>query len=186
MALLSFIGAPKNRLNFTYSYSTNGNSTLFLNKMPNINLELSRDIVSALTKLIESISIMFKHNLAFDAIVPTDDPDLAVAWKQDLMEQLQLDCDYLIAILIQQDIGKNNNIVSLDDHGIEVTLRVASAIRLKLRTVFFSELTDEELEDAMLNPANIPPHLDKPFTCYQFLAGLQETLIRAIEPNMEI
>lgn len=154
--------------------------------MSSINIELSRDILSALTKLIESISVMFKHNLAFDAIVPMDDSDLAVAWKQDLMKQLQLDCDYLIHIPISQDIGDNNNIVSLDEKGIEVTLRVASTIRFKLRTVFFAELTDEDLEDVMQTSANIPKYLEKPFTCYQFITGLQESLIKAIEPDIGI
>lgn len=149
-----------------------------------INLKLSTDILAALIRLISAIEKMFQEGPPFPPKVPDDDPELAADWLEGLQSSLLEDCQFLVNLLNETKNSSHPTQIALDEEGMETALRVASAIRIKLRSVFFNEYSDAELKELEIDASWLSPEEQKPYTCYVFLSDLQKTLIQALEPDL--
>lgn len=145
-------------------------------------VEVARDIVDIILKIIEPIGESLRGKLAYSVQAPEEEDEMMQdIWLQELQEILQDDCDALIKLLNNKKFGKEK--ITLEDMEMEPIIRACSAIRLKLHTRYLGSLKDAELESGEIDFMTLTPEERIHYSCYMFLAGLQNILIDHIDPE---
>jgi len=111
-----------------------------------------------------------------------EDPDLAAAWREGLLEALREDCAHLLSIIENHDFGQG--VIAIDDQQADATLRACSAIRLKIQQTFLQDIPSEALETGEIDFYALKPDTQKVFACYVFLASWQEMLLAEMYPHI--
>ncbi len=109
--------------------------------------------------------------------------DLAEIWSEGLKRQLKSDGERLVSLLTHPHFGDGE--IELEGDQAEAVCRSASAIRLGIRETELREVSDEELEEGEVDPERFDEPSRRAFFCYWFLGGIQEMLIRALDPDSE-
>lgn len=146
--------------------------------MLNISFEIDPSLIPVLIEFVHDISDHLENELAIDITFPEDDPELASAWRESLLASLKYDCQNLLLLIDHESFGHAP--ISLNPELAECISRACSAMRHKIRSTFLSRLSDIDLESGELDLVQIPGNLLKPYTCYAFLASIQESLVQAM------
>lgn len=143
--------------------------------MPEFFFKIDSKLFSILHEVIEEVTIVLKKELAISIDLPTDDPELAESWKETLLQDLNSDCRNLLFLIGHESFAKEA--MDIEPEFAEASSRACSAIRLKLRKTLLENVPDHQLESGDLELNDLPEEIQKPYTCYAFLAALQESLI---------
>ncbi|MEO0795020.1 MAG: hypothetical protein AAFX93_07660 [Verrucomicrobiota bacterium] len=149
--------------------------------MPEIDFRLSPFFLQALKDVLEPVSKSLRLQVAIKLrATPDDDELLEEAWRDSLLEHLNEDLAELLQLLEELS---GESVLRISDGQAESLLRAASAIRLKIREVFLSELSEYDLEQGSINVAKLRPEQHKPYACFGFLASFQERLVVQLMPD---
>ena len=81
-----------------------------------------------------------------------------------------------------QSLGQN--IAGARVYNAEVILRACAAVRLRLREHALKTVGDEALETGELEISRLPRETNLAFSCYVFLATLQEVIIQHLDESI--
>lgn len=151
--------------------------------MPNIFFKIDPSLLPILIEYIYFVSCQFEENLAIDIQFPDNDPELSESWKQSLLADLQYDSQNLLSLMSDESFGQTP--VTLEISFAEAISRACSAIRHKLRYDFLKKINDNDLESGDMDLTKLPNDLIKPYTCFVFLASLQEAVVESIEAELD-
>jgi hypothetical protein len=149
--------------------------------MKRVEIKLNLDAVAPLLDAIKAAADELTPELATDAQVPEADPELAAAWRHELLQGQRGDLGVLLG-LFNSDFFVSGVIV-LDADNAEQILRASAAIRLKLRELHLQELEDESLETGEIDLEALPGEQQRAFAAYVFLATLQEVIVQHLDPT---
>ncbi|MEM8549558.1 MAG: hypothetical protein AAGF10_02105 [Verrucomicrobiota bacterium] len=150
--------------------------------MPVIDVRISPVFLATFSDLVEKLARHANLQLAVQVHGPDHaDEDLLMAWQEGLLASVAEDCLALVALF--KDTGLGQQRVTLNDSDAYAVLRACSAIRLKTQQLFFKQLSNESLEQGEVDFHKLDPEMQQLYSCYCFLAGVQETLIAQIDPS---
>lgn len=144
--------------------------------MPKFEFKMSPFFVDTLVEVIKRVTTSLEHHVVIPMDGIDEDPDLAAAWREGLLESLREDCIDLVSLVSADRFGEG--VVSIEEDKAESTLRACSAVRLKIQQTFLQdEISDEALESGQIDFHALQPDTQKVFACYIFLGNLQEMLL---------
>jgi hypothetical protein len=118
--------------------------------------------------------------------VPQDwsnvDEDLRAHWREDLVAALGSDLAVFTGLF--DKAFRSTGVVEFDQTEALAVLRACSILRLRLRSGDLAGLSDEALESGEIDFFGLDEKGRLAFTCYLFLASLQETLVRHLDPEI--
>lgn len=153
----------------------------FAKTMPELNIKISSFFVETLTELIDRITKTLQGDLVLDIEPLDDDPDLAEAWREGLLESLREDCQFLLSLVNHEKFGQDK--MTFGDDKAEAILRASAAVRLKIQQTFLVDIAGEDLETGEVDFYSLKPDVQKVFACYVFLANLQEIILQELNPE---
>ena len=109
------------------------------------------------------------------------DRELAEIWSEDLRAKLRADAQCLMDLLGHEKFGHGE--LTLDEEAAEAICRAASAVRLGVRETELRGVPDALLERGAGDPETLERRDREAYYCYWFLGGLQEMLVRALDPE---
>lgn len=149
--------------------------------MPELKLRVSPFFRQVLFEVLDPVERRLRLQLAVNPDTgPGEDEDLQRAWRESLLEQLRADAKVLRELL---GFDSEKGVIALSRARAEALLRSAAAARLTIRESFLSRLTWEALESGEVDVNALGPDEHKPYACYVFLAGLQESLVAQLMPR---
>jgi len=150
--------------------------------MKRVDVRLSIPAVAPLLDLIKSVADELRTELAVPIALAEADADLAVVWREDLLESQREDCDRLFSLFDQEFFSEG--VVSFDRENAEAVLRACAALRLRFRKTHLAQITDDTLEalEASSNIGHWDPAEQKAFACFMFLDELQKIILKYLDP----
>ncbi|MEM9226371.1 MAG: hypothetical protein AAGA45_00235 [Verrucomicrobiota bacterium] len=150
--------------------------------MPVIDVRVSPVFIATFSDLVEKLARHANLQLAVQVYGPdSEDEELLLAWQEGLLTSVAEDCQALVVLL--KDTGLGQQPVNLNEGDAYAVLRACSAIRLKTQQLFFKQLSNESLEQGEIEFHKLDPEMQQLYSCYCFLAGVQETLIAQLDPS---
>jgi hypothetical protein len=150
--------------------------------MKRIEVKLAVPVVAPLLDVIRELAEGLRQNLAAPAALKDLDDDFREAWAGELLTAQNDDVRTLLALF--DDEFFTEGVVAFDENNAEVILRACAAIRLRLRQVYLEPLGDEMLEAGDVDLTKLGEPLRKAFTCYLFLATIQELIIQHLDETI--
>lgn len=152
--------------------------------MPNFTLEIDPSFLPLFIVQIHSMVEQLKNELAIKIQLPKNDSELSESWTLCLLEDLRIDCQNLLFFLKNESLSGKP--IHLELELAESILRASAAIRHKIRTTLLASFSDSEMETGILASGQLEiskliPQYQVPFSCYLFLAHLQETILKTIQ-----
>lgn len=146
-----------------------------------IEIQMAPELRRLFAEVIGSILGRLQGNLPRVLFVP-DDPEMQIFWSEDLRRQLGEDVGRLEGLFNHPQFGLGAMSIPLTE--AEAICRAASAVRLALRELELGSLGDQALEGGLVQPPELEEPVRRAYYCYWFLGGLQEMLIRALDPSL--
>lgn len=150
--------------------------------MKRIEVKLSLPVVLPLLDVVKQIGEELKTTPAAAAGVAKVDPDLAPAWTDELVASQSGDVKVFLSLFGDEFL--DDGVVYFDASNAEAVTRACSAVRLRLREHGLAELGDEALEAGAIELDSLPAATRKAFTCYLFLATIQELIIQHLDESI--
>lgn len=147
--------------------------------MPEIPFKLQKEFVSVIGEMSMRVAELFGNKLAISADLPKDDPELAEAWHDSLIETLHQDIRCLVHFIEDERFGQEP--IWLEDSVAEGVLKACSAIRIKIRELYLQKLTDSEIEEGEFSEKRLDAQGKRAYLTYTSLAMLQGIVINCIE-----
>ncbi|HZL44756.1 MAG TPA: hypothetical protein VFC28_00895 [Opitutaceae bacterium] len=147
--------------------------------MKRVEVKLSLAVVAPLLDLIKRMVDDLRGQLAAPHSLQDLDEELGAAWKGELLDDQKEDCHRFLALFDREFFA--SGMVAFDDHNAESVLRACAAIRLRLRDRELRGLSDDALEGAGVDVAQLDDAVQKAYLCYVFLATLQELIIQHLD-----
>jgi hypothetical protein len=150
--------------------------------MKKVEVKLSLPVVAPLLDVIKETADDLRHGLAIP-LQPTDlDEEFNDAWRAELISAQNEDCRLLLSLFGSEFFV--SGMIEFDEENCEGILRACSAIRLRLRELHLKTLDDELLETGNVEFDELPAPQRRAFTCYLFLATIQELIIQHLDPSI--
>jgi hypothetical protein len=150
--------------------------------MKRVEIKLNLDAVAPLLDAIKAAADDLEPRLAVQPQLPAHDPDLAHAWKDELLHTQKSDIDLLLSLFGSDFFAQG--VIGLDPTNAEQVLRACAAIRLRLREAHLEGLDDENLEAGDIDLDQLPEAQQRAFAAYVFLATLQEVIVQHLDPTV--
>lgn len=147
-----------------------------------LDIQMAPELGELFASVIHRVLERLQEELPRPLYEPSD-PDLAVFWSEDLRRQLREDAVRLRDLFLHPEFGRGE--VSLPLPEADAVCRAASAVRLALRELELQQLGDEALESGLVQPPELEEPTRRAYYCYWFLGGLQEMLVRALDPSLD-
>jgi hypothetical protein len=147
-----------------------------------LDLKINGTLIKAVEVFLQGIANQLENDLAIQHLSEEIDPEMAATWTSGLLEHLNADTQVLFSTFGDERFGREKIALSLTD--AEAILRAATAMRLKIRELQLSEISDETLEAGKLNIEELIPKVQRAYACYVFLGTLQGIIISAIDPSI--
>jgi hypothetical protein len=150
--------------------------------MKRIEVKLALPVVAPLLDVIRELAEGLRENLAAPPALKDLDADLQETWSGELLTAQNEDVRALLGLF--DDDFFSEGVVAFDENNAEVIVRACAAIRLRLRQVYLEPLGDEALEAGDVDLSRLAEPLRKAFTCYLFLATIQELIIQHLDETI--
>lgn len=150
--------------------------------MKRVEVKLNLEAVAPLLDAIKSTADHLDPTLAANPAVPDNDAEFADSWREELLAGQQSDVSVLLGLFGTDFFA--TGVIALDPVNSEPVLRASAAIRLRLREEHLKALEDEQLESGEIEIDDLPPHVQRAFAAYIFLATLQEVIIQHLDPTV--
>ena len=147
--------------------------------MKRVEVKLSLPVVAPLLDLIKATVDGLAGRLAAPQHLQDLDEDLRAAWRGELVDGQTDDCRRFLGLFDREFFASGT--VGFDHANAEAVLRACAAIRLRLRVRELASLPDEAVESGSVDAAQLGEPVAKAFTCYVFLATLQELIIEHLD-----
>ena len=147
-----------------------------------LDIQMAPELGELFARVVGGVLRRLGDDLPRPLYVP-EEPDLAVFWSEDLRRQLREDSVRLRDLFLHPKFGEDE--LSMPVKEAEALCRAASAVRLALRELELRALTDQELENGLVQPPSLEEPTRRAYYCYWFLGGLQEMLVRALDPSLD-
>jgi hypothetical protein len=147
--------------------------------MKRVEVKLALPVVAPLLDLIKRTIDGLHDQLAAPQSLRDLDEELGAAWKGELLDDQNGDCQRFLALFDREFFA--SGIVAFDDNNAESVLRACAAIRLRLRENELRGLSDEALEGAGVDLDKLGEADQKGYMGYVFLATLQELIIQHLD-----
>lgn len=146
-----------------------------------LDIQMAPELGELFARVIDGVLARLREDMPRVHYVP-DDPDLAVFWSEDLRRQLREDSERLRGLFLNPHFGDGEVEMPLAE--AEAMCRAASAVRLALREIELQALSDADLEHGLVEPPKLEESIRQAYYCYWFLGGLQEMIVRALDPGV--
>jgi hypothetical protein len=147
--------------------------------MNRIEVALSLPIVAPLLDVIKGLTGDLRSAPALAESDSTGDAELSQLLNAELLDCQKQDLDVLLSLFGEEFFAEGK--IYLDAENAEPVTRACSAVRLRLREKHLKALGDESLESGDVHPERLDEETRRAFTCYLFLATLQELIIRHLD-----
>jgi len=146
-----------------------------------IQVKLSLPVVAPLLDVIKGLADDLQKVLAkpHTPSAQAPDADFSAMWAGDLLTGQNEDIAVLLALFGEEFFSEG--IVYFDRGNAEAIARACSAVRLRLRDRFLEAMGDEALESGDVEMSALDATTRKAFTCYLFLATVQELIIERLD-----
>lgn len=148
--------------------------------MKRIEVKLSVDVVAPLLDVVRAVADDLRAQPSPAVQLGDMDPELAAAWRSDLVAGQQADLDLMLGLFNEEFFS--DGAITLDGSNAEAVLRASAAVRLRLRSSHLDGIDEEQLESGAIEMEELPEPVRRPFVCYLFLATLQELIIQHLDP----
>jgi hypothetical protein len=150
--------------------------------MKRIEVRLSLPVVAPLLDVIKGLVDDLKSAPAAPVSPPDADDDFSSEWTRDLVAAQSSDVQMLLSLFGTEFFTEG--VVYFDQSNAEAIARSCSAVRLRVRERYLKGLSDESLEAGEVNLAALDEGVRKAFTCYLFLATIQELIVQHLEESI--
>lgn len=150
--------------------------------MKRIEVKLSLTVVAPLLDVIKAAADTLASELASAPSLADLDPDVREPWAFDLMEGQNGDIRALLALFDEEFFS--NGVIAIDEDNADALVRACSAVRLRLRERFMTDLPDDLLETGEVEMEELAEPVRKAFMCYLFLATVQELIIQHLDSSI--
>jgi len=147
--------------------------------MKRIEVRLSLPVVAPLLDVMKSASDSLHGKLAAPLEMGEVDEDLREIWHDELIGEQNGDIAKLLALFDREFFA--SGVIAFDADNAEPVVRACAALRLRLRESSLKGLTDEMLETGEVEIGKLDEPLSTTFTCYLFLATVQELIIQNLD-----
>jgi hypothetical protein len=147
-----------------------------------LEIQMAPELGELFARVVGGVLRRLDEGLPRPLFVP-DDPEMAVFWSEDLRCQLREDAQRLRDLFLHPHFGSDE--LSIPEAEAEALCRAASAVRLALRELELAQLADHDLESGLVQPPELDEPLRRAYYCYWFLGGLQEMIVRALDPSLD-
>ena len=147
--------------------------------MIEFSLQVEPRLIQAVLPELGKIFASSQKKSAFSFVCPNPlDEDLVEAWEEGLAEDARSDRDALARLLRDSKFAYGR--VEVKEDEAEDLLRGLTELRLTIRLLSLSEVSDEELESGGLALKGKDPSERIGYFAYLILAEVQENLIEAL------
>jgi len=150
--------------------------------MKRIEVRLSLPVVRPLLDVIKSLVDDLHSKPAAHVSSPDPDAEFANEWTRDLVATQGGDVETLMALFGEEFLS--GGLVYFDQSNAEAIARSCSAVRLRVREKFLKGISDESLEAGEVEMATLDEGVRKAFTCYLFLATIQELIVQHLDESI--
>jgi hypothetical protein len=150
--------------------------------MKRVEVKLSLPVVAPLLDVIKSASDSLQGQLAAPVAMKDLEPEFQDTWTGELRTAQNEDVRTLLALFDSEFFS--TGVISFDEENAEAIVRACSAVRLRLRARYLTELNDETLEGGDLELEDLEEPARKAFMCYLFLATIQELIIQHLDSSI--
>jgi hypothetical protein len=150
--------------------------------MKRIEVRLSLPVVRPLLDVIKGLVDDLHSAPAARVGSPDPDAEFSDVWTRDLVAAQSSDVEMLLSIFGED--FHTDGIVFFDQTNAEAIARSCSAVRLRVREKYLKDLSDESLEAGEVDLAKLDEGVRKAFTCYLFLATIQELIIQHLDESI--
>jgi hypothetical protein len=150
--------------------------------MKRIEVKLSLPVVAPLLDVIKAAADTLASEMASSLSLKDIDPDVRDSWKSELVEGQNEEIRILLA-LFDEDFF-SSGVIGIDEENADSLVRACSAVRLRLRERFMTDLPDELLENGDVEMEELDEPVRKAFMCYLFLATVQELIIQHLDSSI--
>ncbi|MGA3006679.1 MAG: hypothetical protein ABSE59_02190 [Opitutaceae bacterium] len=150
--------------------------------MKKIEVKLSLPIVAPLLDVIKSTADDLRGSPAASSSGRDIDEDLRETWMGELMALQASDCRTLLGLFDREFFSTGT--IAFDEGNAEPIVRACAAVRLRLRENGLKALEDESLESGNIELEALAEPMRKAFTCYLFLATIQELIIQHLDSSI--
>jgi len=150
--------------------------------MKRIEVKLSLPVVAPLLDVVKAVADTLASELATSLPLTDIDPDVREPWKSELVAGQNEDIRILLGLFDAEFIS--SGVIAIDEENADALVRACSAVRLRLRDRFMSELPDELLESGDVEMEDLEEPVRKAFMCYLFLATVQELIIQHLDSSI--
>lgn len=147
-----------------------------------LDIQMAAELGELFAEVVAEVLRRLAGDLPRPVFLP-DDPELAAIWTHDLREQLQDDLQRLSGLFLNPQFGTGE--MPLPIAQAEAVCRAASAVRLALRASELRAIPDSALEEGLVRSPDLDEPVRRAYYCYWFLGGLQEMLVRALDPSLD-
>lgn len=145
-------------------------------------------MVSTLRDFMQGVADTLSDSLVVDAkygkVGEDEDAFFEEVCREELLGALQSDLDHFFFLLCDDRFGEEE--IVIESELAEPILRATSALRMQIKRLFLKDILDSDLEMGTVDYPMLPVPSQKAYICYVFLATLQETLLYALEPSLEL
>jgi len=150
--------------------------------MKRIEVKLSLPVVAPLLDVIRELAVALRTQLAAPMSLADLDPEFRDAWQGELLAAQDDDLRELLALFDEEFFAEG--VVAFDEDNAEPIVRACAAVRLHLREQRLRPVGDEALETGEIEMGGLAEPVRKAFTCYLFLATIQELIIQHLDSSI--
>lgn len=147
-----------------------------------IEIRLALPVVGPLIDRLRPLAEADRDKLAVPVDLRGVEEDLQAHWCDDLVATLGSDLAFFAGLFGEK--FRATGTIEFDEREALAVLRACSILRLRLRAGELQEVTDEQLEEGEVDFFRLSEKARGAFTCYLFLASLQENLVRHLDPGI--
>jgi hypothetical protein len=151
--------------------------------MLEILIELPPSFQKWIIEYIQALMLSLDNTLAIAIDAVDNDQDLALAWADSLINDLQSDNQNLINLITHPSFGQAPITITISES--EPILRACASLRLKIQQHLLANINDQMLEEGEINPNDLSEKELHAYQCYIFLAALQIAILEALNPNLK-
>ena len=150
--------------------------------MKRVEVKLSLPVVEPLLGVIKAAGDSLDRQLAAPLAMTDLEAEFRDAWSGELVAGQNKDVQTLLGLFGSEFFDTGT--IAFDEDNAEPIVRACSAVRLRLRARFLTGLNDETLESGEVDLVQLDEDVRKAFTCYIFLATLQELIIQHFDSTI--
>jgi hypothetical protein len=144
-----------------------------------VEVTLSLPVVEPLVAIIKSAAAALERELAAPLAMKDLEGEFRDAWGGELLAGQNSDLRMLLALFDRK--FSSTGVIGFNKKNAEPIVRACSAVRLWLRANRLVGQDDEKLESGDVELAQLEEPVRKAFTCYLFLATIQELIIQHMD-----